>query len=293
MSLLKWEKTREKLVESQPEILKWVELWLDNGKSKNTRKTYVVMITQFLDYLEKLGIRELAEITPQVLIEWQQELLSLYKPATVSNKVGCIKGFLSFCHKTGYLKLNPGSIVRLPNLSNHLSYRLPDTYEVQLLLQAASINERDQLIIETLFTLGLRVSELCLIQIEDIKGNYITINGKGNKVRRLIVPRKLLSKLLNHITPEQIYLFASQRGHGLNPLNPVTIFRMVKKYAEIAGINPNISPHWLRHYHAVESLNHGIPLHVLQKSLGHSNLSTTGVYLDAKPTECSSLAFDF
>lgn len=272
------------------QTIKYIEEWISNGKSIGTQKTYSFAIQQFLNYLEKKNISYLEDVTPRILLEWQQSLVLECKSATVYSKMGTIKSLFTYIHQAGYISRNPFQLIKLTRKDTSLNYRLPETFEVYALIEAAS-NERDKLIIETLFKTGLRVSELCAIKKEDIKGHFLTVNGKGGRFRTIILPPSLLNKLLKLFKPNQIYLFASAKNRGTKPLCRQTIQQIIKKYAKKAGVNPNISPHWLRHYHAVESLNHGIPLHVLQKSLGHRDLSTTGLYLDARPTECSSLAF--
>ncbi len=273
--------------------LQWITEWLNNGKSDRSIATYTYSIKQFLEFLASRNIWSLEQVTPAILLSWQEYLKSKnYKQTTINNKIVTAKSLYNYITNAGYIIKNPANIIKLKKTTSSINNKLPEWEEIQTLLEAAE-NERDRLIIELFYKTGLRVSELCAIKKEDFRGNRLTILGKGSKLRTLLLPQALVKKLMALFkTPEQVYLFASRKGRGTKPMGRQTIHDILKKIIKKANVNPAISCHWLRHFHAVESLDRGAPLHLVQKALGHSNLGTTGVYLNARPNESTSLYFD-
>jgi len=142
---------------------------------------------------------------------------------------------------------------------------------------------RDRLLVITLVRLGLRASEIVGLKWKDVRGNILTLKGKGGKVRSLIIPEDLLDELKTLKIGD--YIFCVSTG---KPLTRNRLHRIIKDLAVSAGINEHTSPHWLRHFHAVTAVRAGCPLHVLQQGLGHESLDTTKRYLHVIPGECSS-----
>ncbi len=154
--------------------------------------------------------------------------------------------------------------------------------EVRKLLNAPDRSKiRDRLILRILYRCGLRVSELTSLRIEDIdfdEGMITVRGGKGGKDRVVPIDDETLDLIqLYKRDAEEGILILSQRG---NSLSTRQVERLVKKYAEKAGINKNVYPHMLRHSFAVHCLKSGMNLRSVQKMLGHSSLTTTQVYLD-------------
>ena len=147
--------------------------------------------------------------------------------------------------------------------------------------------QRNRAIIETLYSCGLRVSELINLEINKIslEDEYITVVGKGNKERLIPISSTAIKeielyfedrKLLNIKPGEENILFLNRRGHRLTR---VMVFYIIKQQAKLAGIRKEISPHTLRHSFASHLLEGGANLRTIQQMLGHESISTTEIYL--------------
>jgi len=145
---------------------------------------------------------------------------------------------------------------------------------------------RDRAILETLFSTGMRVSELCsLDRFINLSRGEITIRGKGEKLRVVFLSDRARAAIKNYLDKRQDAdepLFISI-SHGKDPkilgrINPRTVQRLVNKYARAAGITGKVTPHQLRHQFATDLLLNGADLRSVQELLGHSNISTTQIY---------------
>jgi integrase/recombinase XerD len=138
----------------------------------------------------------------------------------------------------------------------------------------------------------VRVSELCGLRWRDLQTNLdsaqITVFGKGGKTRAVRLPASvwnLLTRLRGQADDDQP-LFRSRKKGGA--LTSVGVLRIVRRAARRAGFDVAVSPHWLRHAHASHALDRGAPIHLVQATLGHASITTTGRYLHAKPADSSS-----
>ena len=142
--------------------------------------------------------------------------------------------------------------------------------------------KRDRLIILLLYGTGLRVSEVCNLKIEDIdfkRGILIVKGGKGAKDRVVPIPDFLLKEIEDYLKTREDgseYLFVEVRREKKDRISPKTVWYLLKKYGEKAGIR--VTPHMLRHSFATHMLEKGVDIRVIQEILGHSNLSTTQIY---------------
>jgi DNA-binding Lrp family transcriptional regulator len=153
--------------------------------------------------------------------------------------------------------------------------------------------KRNRVMLRTLYYAGLRVSELCGLCWRDLQARgetegQLTAFGKGGKTRAVLLPACLWSELvdLRGGAEENEPVFRSRLKPG--SLDPSQVMRVVRAAALRVGIKSKVSPHWLRHAHASHALDRGAPIHLVQATLGHASVSTTGRYLHARPTESSS-----
>ena len=150
---------------------------------------------------------------------------------------------------------------------------------------------RNRAILLTLYTGGFRVAELCSLKWSDLQNRdtagQITVFGKGAKTRTVLMPSSVWNavQLLRNDAKENAPVFRSRKGGHLDESQ---VWRIVRKASKRAGIEKEVSCHWLRHAHASHALDRGAPIHLVQATLGHSSISTTGKYLHARPTESSS-----
>src|SRR5262249_2113456 len=152
-------------------------------------------------------------------------------------------------------------------------------------------SQRNRLILKTLYFGAFRVSELCGLRWRDLTSRgeqgQITVFGKGNKTRAVLLPRTLWKELqeLRCEAGDDDPVFRSR--HGRRQLDQSQVLRIVRAAALRAGTKTKVSPHWLRHAQASHSLDRGAPIHLVQATLGHASVATTGRYLHARPTESS------
>jgi len=208
------------------------------------------------------------------------------KKSSISRKLASIRSFFSYLHKESYVKKNPAKLVSSPKIPKSLPKFLT-VDETFLLMEAPEgdsfILTRDKAIIELLYSSGLRVSELNLLDIGDldIKESLIRVKGKGRKERIIPVGSKAMNAIKNYL-PEKISLkkkspalFLNNRGGRLTQRS---IRRILVRYSRIIGLKGSPSPHTLRHTFATHLLHGGADLRTIQELLGHSSLSTTQKY---------------
>jgi integrase len=154
---------------------------------------------------------------------------------------------------------------------------------------------RNKLILRVLYASGIRVSELCRLCWKDCqpreKGGQISIYGKGGKTNTILIPENLWNDLVvfRANTLDESPLFTSRKGRHFNPSQ---VWRIVRKAARKAGIEKDVSPHWYRHAHASHALQRGASIALVQRTLAHSSVNTTGRYLHVRPEESSSQYLD-
>ena len=266
-------------------VAQLVEMWLF-GRSPRTIDVYRRYTHRFLSYVNKpLHLVTLADMQG-----WQKTLEGM---ATNSQRIAiaAVKSFLKFAQNTGVLEVNLGVLMRAPKGKDALTERILTEQEVAALI-ACETDLRNLLILRLLYIAGLRVSELCTLKWSDTvprgETGQITVFGKGEKTRTILLPATLWKQLqqLRGDVSINDSVFRSKNGR---PLDRIRVFRIVKAAASRAGIQGNVSPHWLRHAHASHSLDRGSPLHLTQRTLGHSRIGTTERYLHVRPNDSSAM----
>jgi integrase/recombinase XerD len=265
-----------------------VELWLSMKASRHTRRAYAADVSRFLTFVAK----PLAWVTLSDLQSWAGWLgQGSLKPASQNRAVTAVKSLLSFAQETGYLPFNAGAAVKLRPNRDNLAQRILEESEVARLIEAAS-EGRNRVLLKLLYASGVRVSEVCGLMWCDAlprqEGGQITVFGKGGKTRTVLLKPKVWQQLLSikgdatAVDP----IFPSRKGRGALDVSQVR--RIVYAAARKAGLEQKVSPHWMRHAHASHALDRSAPIHLVQATLGHASVSTTGRYLHARPTESSS-----
>lgn len=266
-----------------------IKLWLSLKTSPHTRRAYSSDIARFLAFAQK----PLSQVTLPDLQAWiNRPGQGILKPATQNRALVAIKSLLSFAHETGYLPWNIGAAVKLQPNRNNLSNRILEESDVRRLI-AAGRPGRNRVLLSLLYVSGARVSEICGLNWSDVQprreGGQIAVFGKGGRTRTILLKPQTWQQLLSirDGAPAPSPVFRSRKGGG--SLDPSQVRRIVYAAARQAGIEHQVSPHWLRHAHASHALDRNAPLHLVQATLGHSSVSTTGRYLHARPTDSSSL----
>jgi integrase/recombinase XerD len=267
---------------SDPQL---VEIWL-HGRSSHTQRAYAADVARFASGAGK----PLASITLTDLQNFADSLDDL-APASRYRVLSAVKSLLAFGHRIGYLPFDVGRVLRLPAIRSRLAERILSEADVQRML-GLEPNGRNRAILMLLYASGVRVSELCGLCWRDIQANgegvQITVFGKGAKTRAVQLPdsvAKVLGKVRGDAgQSDPVFRSRKQRG----ALEPAAVFRIVRQAAVRAGIELAVSPHWLRHAHASHALDRGAPIHLVQATLGHASITTTGRYLHARPKDSSS-----
>lgn len=264
-----------------------IELWL-HGRSPHTQRVYRADASRFLTFtrlpLAQARLTDLQSFADALEATGTQ-------PASRHRALAAIKSLFSFGHRLGYLPFDTAKPLRLPKLQDSLSDRIIDEPEVQRML-ALERNPRNSAILFLLYSAGLRVSELCGLRWRDLVSRasgmgQVTVLGKGSKTRTVLVPSSVKAKLdaLGGEAENDGPIFASRHRRAISPSQ---VLRIVKAAALRAGIRHNVVVHTFRHAHASHSLDRGAPIHLVQQTLGHADLSTTGRYLHARPSDSSA-----
>lgn len=261
-----------------------VSLWL-HGRSPHTQRAYLATVRRFAAHVGK----PLAHVTLGDLQSYEDTLVHLAL-RTRARHLAAVKSLLTFGQKIGYLPYNVGAAKDLPRAKGTLAGRILTEREVQRIL-ALETDPRNRMVLELLYASGARVSELVRLTWRDVAERdegrvQLTLFGKGAKTRYVLLPPHTSSDLLSlrNGAATGDPLFPSRRG---GPLGDRQIERIVREAAQRAGIEAAVSPHWLRHSHATHALERGCPIHLVQATLGHASVATTGLYLHARPTESS------
>lgn len=271
-------------------ILKYIEeIKYEKNYSNLTIKGYLENLDSFLEYLNENNIKSYDDVEYQTIRDYISNLYDLnYTNKTISRYISAIRSFFKYLKSNNYIEDNPCTLISNPKLDKRLPKYL-NFDEIEKLLKAFDNNNylgiRNSLILEILYSTGIRVSEITNIKKNDISfdNKSIVINGKGNKQRIVYFGKiclTLLEKYINNSYPilnqnNNDYLILSKTGKKINERE---IRKIVDDAASIAGIKIKISPHVLRHTFATHMLNEGADLRSVQELLGHENLSTTQVY---------------
>lgn len=263
-----------------------IEMWL-HGRPATTQAAYRSDIERLLDFVSN---KPLNTVSLQDLHAFADSLADL-APASQVRILKGVKSLLSYACKTmpTYFPMNWGATLKLPKVKNTLAERILDVEQVERMLTHEE-DPRNHALIRLLYDAAIRRSELCNLRWRDVRSSktrdgtptgQITVFGKGGITRTIL------------LTPATWQELEPRRGDAdedtlLFDLSPSQVYVIVRKAAERAGISKPVSPHWMRHSHATHSIERGAPLQLVQATLGHANIQTTGRYLHANPSESSA-----
>ncbi|WP_407405714.1 site-specific tyrosine recombinase XerD [Chryseobacterium sp.] len=291
------------------EKIKDFEIFLrfERNFSENTLDAYVRDIKKLKEYAEE----QLEGIGPDTISydNLQEYIFKLSKlkfsERSQARWISSIKAFFKYLLEDEVRTDNPSSLLEGPKLGLYL----PDTLSlsdinkiIDAIDDSTEIGQRNHSIIEVLYGCGLRVSELIDVKISNInfKENYIKVVGKGNKVR--FVPladytAQLLQRYIVEVRAKnkinkkfEDILFLNSRGTSMSR---VIIFIIIKELTDKAGISKKISPHTFRHSFATHLLQNGADLRFIQEMLGHSSITTTGIYTHLKTEELRDVILNY
>jgi integrase/recombinase XerD len=267
-------------------------LQLEKSLSANSVEAYLHDVEKLYQYVSarkdnvELAQLELSHL--QDFLAWINELGM--SPTSQARIISGLKSFFQYLVLENILNRNPTELLEAPKTRR----KLPDTLsieELQLIFDSIDVSTadgtRNKTILETMYSCGLRVSELTDLRISNIYVDveFIRVIGKGNKERLIPIGQEALKHILlykegyrNKVMPKkgnEDILFLNRRG---GKLSRVMIFYIIKEYTAKAGIKKNIHPHTLRHSFATHLIEGGADLRAVQEMLGHESISTTEIY---------------
>ena len=274
-----------------------IYLQLERGFSTNTLDAYTRDVQKLLDYLEMQQLSPL-EVKLEDLTHFAATLYDMGIGArSVARILSGIRTFYRFLVVDGQLETDPTELLESPKLGRHLPEVLT-LDEINRIEAAIDLSKpeghRDLAIIETLYSCGLRVSELCNLLISNVylDEGFLRVNGKGNK-DRLVPMSETAVKNIRHWLLDRARI-EPKKGHGdflflslrrRTKLSRITLFVLIKDLAKIADINREISPHTFRHSFATHLLEGGCNLRAIQAMLGHESIATTEIYTHIDRTQ--------
>ena len=266
-------------------------LLLERGFSANTLDAYFKDLNKFLGFLDAEGV-SFRDVTLQQLHTFVATLLDLgITTRSIARIIAGVRSFYKFLELEKEVVPDPTILLESPSRSSHL----PDVLSVEEIDQlidtidlSKAEGQRDRAIIETLYSCGLRVSELCNLQLSDLflYEGYIRVHGKGKKERLVPISPRAINELQRWFIDrscidvraghEDKVFVSIRRGTALSR---ITVFHIVKTLASAAGLRTTISPHTFRHSFATHLLEGGANLRAIQEMLGHEEIGTTEIYM--------------
>ena len=261
---------------------------------EKTLRAYRTDLSQFCEYLQTVGI---LETTPEILENFFASLHQKYKPKTVKRKIASLKALFHYFEYKDLVMQNPFNKIQIKFREPVLLPKTIPLYNIEAFLSA--IYEqisgakttyrrrnalRDAAVIELLFATGMRISELCSLNVDDVNlyDRTILIYGKGSKERKVQIGNDDVISILEKYKcdfEEEIqdcrYFFANQNGRKLSEQS---VRRMINRYSSLAAIDLHITPHMFRHTFATSLLEADVDIRYIQEILGHSSITVTEIY---------------
>ena len=283
------EKTGNK--QSRVDIIKKYNqyLKLEKGLSLNTLEAYNADITKLLVFLEGENI-ELLNTTPEDLEQFMAGLhdsgITARSQARIMSGIKSLFGFLML---EKIIEKDPSELIDNPKIG----FKIPEVLSIQeidSIIAAVDLSkkegQRNRALLETLYSCGLRVSELITLKLSDLylDDEFIRVEGKGQKQRLVPISKKAIKEIQFYMADRHLvtakkghedFLFLSRRG---THLSRIMIFHIIKELADEVGIIKIISPHTFRHSFATHLLEGGANLRAIQMMLGHESITTTEIY---------------
>lgn len=264
-------------------------LKLEKSLSGNTVGAYLSDLEKLLKYLAAEG-KDFRDVTLDDLEAFSADLRDLgIQPRSQARILSGIRSFYHFLVMEDYITQDPSELLESPQTGKHL----PDVMtveEIDTLIGAidrtSREGQRNRAILETLYSCGLRVSELCALRLSDLylDEGFIKVEGKGNKQRLVPISPKAVKELRNYFPDRneglikpgyEDYVFISRFGKNISR---IMVFHIIKELAGMTGIKKTISPHTFRHSFATHLLEGGANLRAIQCMLGHESIGTTEIY---------------
>ncbi|NOT06889.1 MAG: site-specific tyrosine recombinase XerD [Gemmatimonadales bacterium] len=265
-------------------------LALEAGNSAHTVDSYLRDLRRFVAFAGGERIGEPTAVTPPLLRQFIFTLKDLgLAPATIRRQISALHTYFAFLIGEGVLDSDPSDRLETPRKGR----ALPDVLtvqEIEALLAAPGVDEplawRDRALLELGYGAGLRVSELCALDLGSLLlgEGLVRVFGKGGKERLVPIGRKVIGSLAIYLNQSRPGLDRGKSGAKVlvnargRPLSRVGAWGIIKRVTAKAGLKKRVTPHTLRHSFATHLLEGGADLRAVQEMLGHADLSTTQIY---------------
>jgi integrase/recombinase XerD len=259
----------------------------EKGLAQNTLISYRRDIEMFLSLLKECGVSSIDRVQEEDLIGFLSTLKSKnYAVSSMCRAIVAIKMLFRFLKREKIIEKDIAMHLDSPRMWQLIPEVLT-VAEVEDLLRAPDMNSflgaRDQAILQVIYASGLRVSEVCSLNLQDVDDHIVRVRGKGGKERIVPIAKSAVDAVDHYLVHYRQYageektgpLFVSEKGKRIDR---TLVWKRIKLYAKLAGIKKEISPHTLRHSFATHLLENGADLRIIQEMLGHSNISTTDRY---------------
>jgi integrase/recombinase XerD len=267
-------------------------LKIERGLSQNSIDNYALDVQKLIAFMEASDIHiSPLKIEAKTIQEFIYIIAKEVNARTQSRIISGLRSFFDYLIFEDYRTTNPLELIESPKIGR----KLPDTLSIEdidKIVAAIDLSkpqgERNKAIIETLYSCGLRVSELTHLKLSDLffDEGFIKVTGKGDKQRFVPIgahTQKIINIYINQVRPHikivkefEDTLFLNRRG---KQLTRAMIFTIVKQLTEKAGVKKSISPHTFRHSFATHLLENGADLRAIQMMLGHESITTTEIYM--------------
>ncbi len=266
-------------------------LTVEKGLAENTLESYGRDLHKFRNYLEGCG-KQITGFRRSDITSYLNHLRDAgNQSSTLARNIAALRGFCRFMLIEGVMKEDPLENLMTPRGWKRVP-RIIGTDEVSTLLEkpgGKKLSLRDRAILETIYSSGLRASEVINMKMGDInfEAGFITVRGKGSKERVVPINETALSTIKKYIEESRPDILGKRNSRflflakGGRPMTRQRLWQLIKKYS--AGLSANISPHTLRHCFASHLLDGGADLRALQKMLGHTDISSTQIYTRVTP----------
>ncbi len=267
-------------------------------KSTNTQRAYKKEIGQFIEFLAEKQIWTLKSCRTSHIAEYLNRRAHL-KSSSIRRSLHAISSLLSFLVRSGFLSYNPAQALDSVKQEDMRAYRSLSREMIQKLFRLDRCF-RDRSLVRFLYVTGLRRQEVTKIRFKHLRIEnqlvFLTVIGKGQKIRTIPLNldfyKEIIAPLMfddeGNILDGESPVFRV-KGSNIKALSADRIYDIVKSMLKEVGAPKEASPHWLRHSHGSHSASAGVNLRLIQKTLGHSSLATTQIYLDTNPNESSAL----
>ena len=264
-------------------------LKLEKSLSKNTLDAYMTDLDKLLNFLQSENI-EISDVCLDDLERFSAGLHDIgIHPRSQARIISGIKSFFHFLIMADYLEADPNELLEGPKIG----LKLPEVLtveEIDSIIAAIDLSknegQRNRAILETLYSCGLRVSELTNLKLSDLyfDEGFIKVEGKGSKQRLVPISPRAIKEIKLYFTDRtrgkikkeyEDYVFLARWGKNISR---IMVFHLIKELAQTAGITKNISPHTFRHSFATHLLEGGANLRAIQCMLGHESIATTEIY---------------